>query len=105
MFTSKLSWLALIVGLSASPAAAQTCTSSVPAADLIAPGKLQLAINPTLPPLQLVDSKGELQGVNVELGKELAKRLCLQIEYHRMDFPALIPGLAAARFDGINTGM
>src|SRR6188472_933664 len=104
MFTTRLSWLVFLAGLSVAPASAQTCTSSLPAADLIAPGKLQLAINPTLPPLQLIDSKGELQGVNVELGKELAKRLCLQIEYHRMDFPALIPGLAAARFDGVNTG-
>ncbi len=105
MSARKLPWLALLVVFVATSAAAQTCTSSVPAADLIAPGKLQLAMNPTLPPLQLVDSKGELQGTNVELGKELAKRLCLQLEYHRMDFPALIPGLAAARFDGVNTGM
>src|SRR5262249_1229525 len=83
----------------------QTCTPTIPAADLVTPGKLLLSINPTLPPLQSVDAKGELQGLNVDLGKEIAKRVCLQLELLRMDFPAMIPGLGAARFDGIDTGM
>jgi len=97
--------LTLAIVALAAPATAQTCTSTIPAADLTVPGKLQLSINPTLPPLQSVDSKGELQGLNVEIGKEIAKRLCLQMDFQRMDFPAMIPGLGSARFDGINTGM
>jgi polar amino acid transport system substrate-binding protein len=87
------------------PASAQTCKTTIPATDLVSPGKLQLSINPTLPPLQSVDSRGELQGLNVEIGKEIAKRVCLQLEFMRMDFPAQIPGLDSGRFDGINTGM
>ncbi|HVX99109.1 MAG TPA: ABC transporter substrate-binding protein [Pseudorhodoplanes sp.] len=97
--------LTLAVAALATPSIAQTCTSPIPTSDLTVPGKLQLSINPTLPPLQSVDSKGELQGVNVELGKEIAKRLCLQMDFQRMDFPAMIPGLQASRFDGIDTGM
>jgi polar amino acid transport system substrate-binding protein len=97
--------LALAIAAFAAPALAQNCTSPIPASDLTVPGKLQLSINPTLPPLQSVDSSGNLQGVNVELGKEIAKRLCLQMDFQRMDFPAMIPGLQAARFDGIDTGM
>ncbi len=97
--------LALAIVILAAPATGQTCTPTIPAADLTVPGKLQLSINPTLPPLQSVDSKGELQGLNVQLGKEIAKRLCLEMDFQRMDFPAMIPGLAAARFDGIDTGM
>ena len=89
----------------AMPASAQNCTSTIPAGDLIAPGKLTLAINPTLAPLQLIDSKGELQGMTVELGREVAKRLCLPLEYIRIDFPAMIPGLGSGRWDGINTSM
>jgi len=96
---------ALAIAAIASPAAAQTCAPTIPASDLTVPGKLQLSINPTLPPLQSIDSKGELQGLNVELGKEIAKRLCLQMDFQRMDFPAMIPGLGAGRFDGIDTGM
>ena len=81
------------------------CPSTVPAASLVQPGKLQLAINPTLPPQQFVDEKGELQGLNVELGRELGKRLCLPTEFIRMDFPAMVPALRGGRFDAIDTGM
>jgi polar amino acid transport system substrate-binding protein len=95
---AALGWLSL-------PVSAQTCTPTIPAADLVTAGKLQLSINPTLPPLQSVDSKGELQGLNVNIGKEIAKRVCLELNLVRMDFPAMIPGLGAGRFDGINTGM
>jgi len=81
------------------------CPSKLPAASLVEPGKLQLAINPTLPPQQFVDEKGELQGLNVELGRELGKRICVPTAFVRMDFPAMVPALRGARFDGIDTGM
>lgn len=88
-------------------AAAQACTpaAAIAPAQLVTPGRLQLSINPTLPPQQFVDARGELQGLNVELGHEIARRLCLDMAFMRMDFPAMIPGLQAGRFDGINTGM
>ncbi|MFO1082076.1 MAG: ABC transporter substrate-binding protein [Reyranellaceae bacterium] len=100
---SFLSLLLLCAG--ALPAAAQTCTPAIAAADLVAPPKLQMSINPTLPPQQFVDEKGELQGLNVELMREIARRLCVPLELIRMDFPPMIPALQAGRFDGINTGM
>jgi polar amino acid transport system substrate-binding protein len=87
------------------PAAAQGCKPAVSDSDLVAPGKIQMSINPTLPPQQFVDEKGELQGLNVDLMKEIAKRLCLPLEFLRMDFPPMVPALTAGRFDGIDTGM
>jgi polar amino acid transport system substrate-binding protein len=93
------------VCFSALPAAAQTCKSAIPDSDLVAPGKIQMSINPTLPPQQFIDEKGELQGLNVELMKEIAKRLCIPLEFIRMDFPPMVPALTAGRFDGIDTGM
>jgi len=87
------------------PAVAQSCKPAVPDSDLVAPGKIQMSINPTLPPQQFVDEKGELQGLNVELMKEIAKRLCIPLEFIRMDFPPMVPALTAGRFDGIDTGM
>ena len=87
------------------PAMAQTCAPKLAAAELVTAGKLQLAINPTLPPQQYVDEKGELQGLNVELGRALGAKLCLATEFVRMDFPAMVPALRAARFDAIDTGM
>jgi polar amino acid transport system substrate-binding protein len=84
---------------------AQSCTSKVADANLIAPGKWQMSINPTLPPQQFVDDKGELQGLNVELAREIAKRICLEPVFLRMDFPPMIPALQSGRFDTINTGL
>jgi polar amino acid transport system substrate-binding protein len=93
------------LALSAVAAEAQTCSPKVPAASLIEGGKWQMSINPTLPPQQFVDEKGELQGLNVELARAVAKRMCLEPVFLRMDFPPMIPGIRAGRFDTINTGL
>ncbi len=73
--------------------------------NIIKAGTLVMSINPTLPPLQFVDERGQLQGMRVELGNEVAKRLGLTPEYIRIEFSAMIPGLAAKRWDMINTGI
>jgi polar amino acid transport system substrate-binding protein len=86
-------------------AMAQTCTPKVSADHLVAAGKLQMSINPTLPPQQFVDDKGELQGLNVELGREVAKKMCLEAVFMRMDMPPMVPALQSGRFDAINTGL
>ncbi|GJD49610.1 L-cystine-binding protein FliY [Methylobacterium crusticola] len=86
-------------------AQAQACKPAVADADLVKPGKLVMSTNPTLPPLQFVDSSGELKGMRVELGTEIARRLCLSPEYVRIEFSAMVPGLQAGRWDMINTGI
>lgn len=101
-------WLPItlaLLGFSGLAAHAQTCKPEIPDAELVTAGKLQMSINPTLPPQQFVDEKGELQGLNVELMREIAKRLCITLDLIRMDFPPMVPALTAGRFDGINTGM
>ena len=89
----------------AGPAAAQDCEPAVPASALVEPGELIMSTNPTLPPMQYVDSDGNLKGMRITLGEELAKRLCLEPEYIRIEFSAMIPGLQAGRWDVINTGI
>jgi polar amino acid transport system substrate-binding protein len=104
---ARLLLLALLAApLLAGAAHAAGCTPlvAVPPDQLVTPGKLQLSINPTRPPQQYVDTNGDLQGLNVELGNELARRLCLEMVHVRMDFPPMVPALQAGRFDGINTG-
>ena len=91
--------ISLLLCLGALPAAAQTCKPGIADSDLVAPPKLQMSINPTLPPQQFVDEKGELQGLNVELMREIASRLCVPLDLIRMDFPPMIPALQAARFE------
>lgn len=73
--------------------------------NVIKAGTLVMSINPTLPPLQFVDDKGELKGMRVELGNEVCKRLGLTPEYIRTEFATMVPGLAAKRWDMINTGI
>lgn len=91
--------------MSSSAAFAQDCEPKVPASALISEGKLVMSTNPTLPPMQFVDSSGELKGMRIKLGNEIAKRLCLEPEYIRIEFSAMIPGLQAGRWDVINTGI
>jgi polar amino acid transport system substrate-binding protein len=52
-----------------------------------------------------VDQTGALKGMRVELGEEIAKRLCLKPEYVRIEFSAMVPGLQSGRWDMINTGI
>jgi polar amino acid transport system substrate-binding protein len=73
--------------------------------NIIKAGTLVMSINPTLPPLQFVDDKGELKGMRVELANECCKKLGLVPEYIRTEFATMIPGLAAKRWDMINTGI
>ena len=73
--------------------------------NIIKADTLVMSINPTLPPLQFVDDKGQLQGMRVELGNAVAKWLGLTPEYVRIEFAAMVPGLAAKRWDMINTGI
>ena len=95
----------LFLGALCGTAFAQSCAPKVSADRLVAAGKLQMSVNPTLPPQQFVDEKGELQGLNVELGRAIAQKLCLEPVFLRMDMPPMIPALQAGRFDMINTGM
>lgn len=91
--------------LMATAATAQPCTPKVAASDLVKPGTLVMSTNPTLPPMQFVDSAGVLKGMRITLGDEIAKRLCLKPEYIRIEFSAMVPGLQAERWDMINTGI
>jgi polar amino acid transport system substrate-binding protein len=81
------------------------CQRPVPDSELVHPGTLIMATNPTLRPLQFVDSSGALRGMRIELGEAIAKRLCLTPQYVRMEFSAMIPGLQIGRWDMINTGI
>lgn len=96
--------LGLLATFAAAPAFAADCTAPT-GLTLINPGHLVMSTNPTLPPLQFVDSSGELKGMRIELGAEIAKRLCLQPDYVRIEFSAMVPGLQGGRWDMINTGI
>ncbi|PTM51862.1 ABC transporter substrate-binding protein [Phreatobacter oligotrophus] len=93
------------VGLAAALPGRAFAQAKIAAPNIIKPGTLVMSVNPTLPPLQFVDDRGQLQGMRVELGNEIAKSLGLTPEYVRIEFAAMVPGLAARRWDMINTGI
>jgi len=99
------STIAATITLTLGTVHAQTCTPAVANAELVKPGTLVMSTNPTLPPMQFVDSSGVLKGMRITLGDEIARRLCLKPEYIRIEFSAMVPGLQAGRWDVINTGI
>ncbi|PZW45921.1 amino acid ABC transporter substrate-binding protein (PAAT family) [Humitalea rosea] len=102
LLISRRSLLAAPALIAVTPALA---AQRVPDSELVKPGTLTMSTNPTLPPVQYVDSTGQLKGMRIEMGVELAKRLGLTPEYVRVEFSTMITGLAARRWDLINTGM
>ncbi len=105
--TASLHRRTLLLGaaaLAAAPRAAVAQTKLAPPT-IITPGTLTMSTNPTLPPLQYVNEKGELQGMRIILGNEIAKALGLTPDYVRIEFATMVPGLAARRWDMINTGI
>jgi polar amino acid transport system substrate-binding protein len=101
----SLAIASIATALFAAQAHAADCKYSVPDSELVKKGVLTMSVNPTLPPMQFVDQSGNLKGMRVELGEEIAKRLCLKPEYVRIEFSAMVPGLQAGRWDMINTGI
>lgn len=93
------------LGLAATLPRAARAQAKIAPPNIVKAGTLVMSINPTLPPLQFVNDRGELQGMRVELGNEIAKTLGLTPEYVRIEFAAMVPGLAAKRWDMINTGI
>ncbi len=87
-------------------AQAQTdCTPKIGHPPLAKKGALIGAINPTVAPIQYINEDGEIVGLDVDLGNEIAKRLCLKMEFHSTQFATMIPILKEGRIDMIDSFM
>lgn len=93
------------ITLFAGAAVAQDCTPKISDDHLIKPGHLVMATSPTLPPMAYADQQGVLKGLRIELGYEIAKRLCLKPEYISTEYATMVPGLQGGRWDMINAGL
>ncbi len=89
----------------AGSASAQNCTPKISDDKLIKPGHLVMATSPTLPPMAYADQQGTLKGLRVDIGYEIAKRLCLTGEYISTEYATMVPGLKGGRWDMINAGL
>jgi len=60
---------------------------------------LRTAVDATFAPHAMAKLGGGLQGFNIDLGEELAKRLGRKLEVDGAEFSGLIPGLNSKRYD------
>jgi polar amino acid transport system substrate-binding protein len=95
------------VGLSfAAPASAQgKCEPAIGHPPLARKGYMIAAINPTVAPIQYIDDDGNIIGLDVDLGKAIADRLCLTMQLQSTQFATMIPLLKEGRVDLINSFM
>jgi polar amino acid transport system substrate-binding protein len=96
---------ALLVGVAGATELAQAQRPQLPSGTLLAAGELQLAADFAAAPNQFIDAAGKMDGLNVDMCGEVAKRLGLTLKWTNLAFPGLVPGLQARRFDGLCTAI
>ncbi|MET7573206.1 ABC transporter substrate-binding protein [Streptomyces sp. NPDC005492] len=90
---------------SSSSSGTSSCKTKLGKGDLVKAGILTMSTNATLPPMQYLDASGNIIGMRIDLGKEIAKALCLTPKFVNIPFDAQIPGVQSGRWDMIDTGM
>ncbi len=65
----------------------------------MAKGKIVVSTDPNYPPQSFLNDKGELDGFDVEVAKEVAKRLGLELEFVTPDWDLITAGNWGGRWD------
>ncbi|RLM24874.1 histidine ABC transporter substrate-binding protein HisJ [Brenneria alni] len=65
------------------------------------PKNLRLGTDPSYAPFESKSASGELVGFDIDLAKELCKRIAANCTFVESDFDALIPSLKAKKIDAI----
>jgi cystine transport system substrate-binding protein len=68
---------------------------------LLKAGTLVVGTSGSYPPFTFVDDSGNLTGYDVDISKEIAKRLGLKADIQAVDFNALLAGLSAGKYDAV----
>lgn len=66
---------------------------------------LVIGTDATYPPFETVDDKGEIAGVDVEIGREIAKALGKTAEFRNINFDGLITALKSGSVDLVISSM
>ncbi len=75
--------------------------SSATAAFAAIPQNIRIGTDPTYAPFESKNSQGELVGFDIDLAKELCKRINTQCTFVENPLDALIPSLKAKKIDAI----
>ncbi|AEA46905.1 basic amino acid ABC transporter substrate-binding protein [Archaeoglobus veneficus] len=89
------------------PAPEATVTpEETPAYKLVKPGVLTVGMDATYPPFEYInETTDEFEGFDVDLMKEIGKRLGLEVEFVNVAWEGIIPGLVAHKYDCICSAM
>ena len=80
------------------------CGSSEKTAEV--PKTLRVGTEATYPPFEFAkEGSNEIQGFDVDIMNEVAKRIGTKVEWHNMGFDALIPGLKSKQLDAAIAGI
>lgn len=67
--------------------------------------KIVMGTSPDFPPFEFKDTNGKVVGMDVEIAKEVAKDLGVELEIKEMDFDGLLGSLQGKKVDMILSGM
>jgi len=92
---------AAVAALAVTPAMAQDLPARIKDA-----GKIIIGTNNNYPPIIFKDpATNELQGVDIDLGKAIAKQLGVEAEFQEIAFAQMLPSLQTGRIDMVMAGM
>lgn len=74
-------------------------------AAIIKMGKIRVAVDTTYPPMEFESNSGQIIGLDIDLARELAKILNVQIEFIIMPWDGILAGLKSNRYDIIMSAM
>lgn len=68
-------------------------------ADIKSSGKMTVGIDPTFPPYEYTDDKGEITGYSVAIMQSFAQNLGVKLEFQKTAFSGILPGLISGAFN------
>lgn len=99
MFSPRFSRFTLTVLLPAAALCHTVATHADTLDDIKSRGKMIVAIDPTFAPYEYTDANNAIVGYDPAILDAVAKHLGVGIEYQRMAFSGIIPGLLSHSFD------
>lgn len=68
-------------------------------------GELIIGLDPSYPPFEVINGEGQLDGFDVDLSREIARRLGVKARFVPIDFGGLFDALLVGKFDLILGGV
>lgn len=62
---------------------------------------IRLGVDPTFAPYESIDAKGNMQGVDIDLGHAICAEMKVECKWVRINFDGMIPALNARKIDAI----